>query len=82
MSNTPTLREQREAHDRRARIIDQLHAQATATADYQRARRGQVKAQIAKGVWRRRGMASLLAAGCLFWGLAIVFVGYLIARGP
>jgi hypothetical protein len=81
VSNIPTLREQREAHDRRARIIDQLHAEATAVADYQRARRGKVKAQIAEGVWRRWGIASLLSAGCLFWGLAIVVVGYLIARG-
>jgi hypothetical protein len=81
VSNTPTLREQREAHDRRARIIDQLHAQATATVVYQTARRGSANAQIAEGVWRRRGIATLLAAGCLSWGLAIVVVGYLVARG-
>jgi type VI protein secretion system component VasF len=81
VSNTPTLRGQREAHDRRARLINQLHAQATGTADNQSARRGEAKAQIAGGVWRRAAVASLLAAGCLFWGLAIVAVGYLIARG-
>jgi hypothetical protein len=57
VSNTPTLREQRETHDRRARIIDQLHAQATATADYRTARRGKANAPIAEGVWRRRGIA-------------------------
>jgi hypothetical protein len=81
VSNTPTLRQQREAHVRRARIIDQLRAQALATGRFQAARHGTVHTQIVKAVWRRKTFGFLLAMGCVAWGVAIVAGAYLIARG-
>ena len=70
MSNTPTLREQREAHDRRARIIDQLHAQATATADHLLAQHRAIEAKIRAIVLRRRARFFLLI-GVTFLVLAL-----------
>jgi hypothetical protein len=81
VSNTPTLRRQREAHVRRARIIDQLRAQALATGRFQAARHGTVHTQIVKAVWRRKTFGFLLAMGCVAWGVAIVAGAYLIAMG-
>jgi hypothetical protein len=70
VSNTPTLREQREAHVRRARIIDQLRAQALATGRFQADRHGTVHTKIVRAVWRRKAFGFLLATGCLAWGVA------------
>jgi hypothetical protein len=69
VSNTPTLREQREAHERRARVIDRLHAQATAKADQVLAQHSVIEAKIrAILLWRR---ARLLLIGLAFITFAL-----------
>jgi hypothetical protein len=73
VSNTPTLREQREAHDRRARIIDQLHAQATATADHLLAQHRAIEAKIRAIVLRRRARFLLIGVTFLVFALACLF---------
>jgi hypothetical protein len=73
VSNTPTLREQREAHDRRARIIDQLHAQATATADHLLAQHRAIEAKIRAIVLRRRARFLLVSSALIAFALACVF---------
>jgi acyl transferase domain-containing protein len=69
VNNTPTLQEQREAHDRRARIIDQLQEQAVATANDLEARRRAINTAIAKTVRRQRIRAFLFVAAVVAWGL-------------
>ena len=81
MSDKPALREQRDAHDRRARTIALLHQQANAAAAYKIARRGKIKGLPDKSAWREEATALLLAGGCFAWGLTIIGVGYLIVRG-
>ena len=68
MTNTPTLQERREAHKRRARIIDQLHAQATATSNHVLARDKVVEAHLRSIVlWRRAKFMLIGIAFIVFW---------------
>ena len=64
MSDTPTKREHRSefdrilaAHERRARLITQLHKQAIATANDLSARQKAIKAGIVKDPRRREAEA-------------------------
>jgi hypothetical protein len=70
VSNTPTLRERREAHNRRARIIDQLHAQATATSNHVLARHKVVEAHVRGTMLWRRAKFMLIGIAFMVFGLA------------
>jgi hypothetical protein len=70
VGNTPTLREQREAHDRRARIIDRLHTQTTTTSNHVVAQHRAIEAKIRAIVLRRRARFFLLI-GVTFLVLAL-----------
>jgi len=68
------------AHERRARLIAQLHAQAMATASELSAQREAIKAGIAKNAWRRKAEAWLFSAGAFLFGLGcIAAVGCILA---
>ena len=78
MSDTPTQRGlppelDRTAHERRARLIAQLHRQAIATANDMSARQNAIK-EITKDARRRKAEAWLIAAGAF-----IVAVGCILA---
>jgi hypothetical protein len=77
----PEQRDLQTAHERRAQIIDQLQKQATKAADSHHVQLIEIEAQIAKALRRQNARAWLFAVGVIFWGLAILFVSYLIARG-
>jgi hypothetical protein len=76
MGDTPTQRELRSefdrilaAHERRARLITQLHRQAIATANDLSPRQKTIEAGIAKDPRRRKTEAWLIAAGAIFVAL-------------
>jgi hypothetical protein len=70
-----------EAHQRRARIIADLHQQAIATAHEQSEQLKDIGPQIAEALRRYKTKRCLFVTGIIFWALAILFVSYLIARG-
>jgi ferric-dicitrate binding protein FerR (iron transport regulator) len=79
MSDTPTQRELRSefdrilaAHERRARLITQLHKQAIATANDLSPRQKTIEAGIAKDARRRKTEAWLYAAGAIFVALGCI----------
>jgi type VI protein secretion system component VasF len=79
MSETPTQRELRfdfdrilAAHERRARLITQLHRQAIATANDLSPRQKTIEAGIAKGARRQKVEAWLIAAGAIFVALGCI----------
>jgi hypothetical protein len=71
VSNTPTLREQREAYLRRARVINRLHAEATATSDHGFAQHRAIEAKFALS--RRRAWFLLISSAFMAFALACVF---------
>jgi hypothetical protein len=81
VSDTPTQRKLFTAHERRAQVIAQLHEHAVMSAQEVEARRKVVAAEIAAGIHRRKVTAWLIVAGAAFWGLAILVLGYMIAKG-
>ena len=79
MRDTPTHRGlppelDRTSHERRARLIAQLHRQAIATANDMSARQKAIEADIAKDARRRKTEAWLIAAGAV-----IVTLGWILA---
>jgi hypothetical protein len=68
--NTPTLRERREARERRARIIGQLHAQANATSNHVLAQHKVIEAHLRGIVLWRRAKFILIGIGFMVFGLA------------
>jgi type VI protein secretion system component VasF len=83
MSDTPTQRELRSefdrilaAHERRARLITQLHRQAIATANDLSPRQKTIEAGIARDARRRKTeawlIAWLIAAGAIFVALGCI----------
>jgi hypothetical protein len=74
MNDTPTQRELLTAYERRAKIIAQLHAQATANANDWSAR---LRASAAKSTRRQMPTVWQFGAGIVLWTLA---VGYLITH--
>jgi hypothetical protein len=73
VSNTPTLREQREAYLRRARVINRLHAEATATSDRGFAQHRAIEAKIRAIVLRRRARFLLVSSALIAFALACAF---------
>jgi hypothetical protein len=68
------------AHERRARLIAQLHEQAMATANDLSAQRKVVRADIAKDAQRRRAETWLFSTGAFLLALGcIVAVGCILA---
>ena len=77
MSDTPTHRglppeRDRIAHERRARLIAQMHRQAIATAKDMSARQKAIEAGIAKDARRRKTEARLIAAGAVIVALGCI----------
>jgi hypothetical protein len=87
MSHSPTQREAPlklnrilAAHERRARLIAQLHEQAIATANDLSAQHKAVRADIAKDAWRRKAEAWFFSAGAFLLALGcIVAVSCILA---
>jgi hypothetical protein len=87
MSDTPIQREPPPkidrlpaAHERRARLIAQLHEQAIATANDLAARREAIRAGVAKDALHRKAEAWLFSAGAFLLALGcIVAVGCMLA---
>ena len=77
MNETPTQRKLLTAHERRAQIIAQLHAEAIATANDLSARQRAIK--FARNTRRQRATAWQFGAGIVLWILA---AGYFIAHWP
>jgi hypothetical protein len=77
----PTQRELFTAHERRAQTIAQLQEHAGIRARDLAAQRKMVPLEIAVGVQRRKVMAWLIVAAAVFWGSAILLLGYVIAKG-
>ena len=82
MSDTPIRREappkldrDLAAHERRARLIAQLHEQAIATATDLSAQQKAIKADIAKDAWRRKVEAWLFSAGAFLLALGCIVAG-------
>jgi hypothetical protein len=73
VGNTPTIREQREAHDRRAQIIDELHAQANATCNYVLAQQRVIGTRLRGAVPRRRSRFMLIGVAFIALALACAF---------
>jgi hypothetical protein len=74
----PTQRELATAHERRARIIAQLHEQAIVTANDLPGRHKAIGAEIAKAARRRKAEAWLFVVGTVLLVLGCVFAGGLI----
>jgi hypothetical protein len=89
MSDTPIRREPPSkvdcavaAHERRARLIAQLHEQATATANDLLVQHKAIRADIAKDAQRRKAEAWLFSAGAFLLALGcIVAVSCILAVG-
>jgi hypothetical protein len=86
MSHSPTQREAPKlnrvlaAHERRARLIAQLHEQAIATANDLSAQRKVTRASVAKNAQRRKVEAWLFSANAFLLALGcIVAVGCILA---
>jgi hypothetical protein len=79
MSEAPTQRDNLTVHERRAKIIAQLHADATATANGLAARRRVTKKNVAQNARSQKATAWQFGAGIVLWVLA---VGYLIVHLP
>jgi acyl transferase domain-containing protein len=87
MSDTPIQREPPPkidrlpaAHERRARLIAQLHEQAIATANDLAARREAIRAGVAKDALHRKAEAWLFSSGAFLLALGcIVAVGCMLA---
>jgi hypothetical protein len=73
VSNTPTLREQREAHDRRARIIDGMQAQATARSNQVLTQHRMIEAKFGSLVLWRRTRFMLIGVVFIVLVLACLF---------
>jgi acyl transferase domain-containing protein len=68
------------AHERRARLIAQLHEQAIATANDLSAQQKAIRAGIARNAQRRKAEAWLFSAGAFLLALGcIVAVGCMLA---
>ena len=81
MSDTPIRREappkldrDPAAHERRARLIAQLHEQAIATATDLLAQQKAIRAETAKDARRRKTAAWLIAAGAFIVALGCILV--------
>jgi hypothetical protein len=88
MSDTPIRREPPPqlgrvlaAHERRARLIAQLHEQAIATANDLSARQKAIRADIAKDARRRKVEAWVFSAGAFLLALACIVAGGCILAG-
>ena len=88
MSDTPIWREPPPkldrvlaAHERRARLIAQLHAQAIATANDLSAQRKAIRADIAKDAGRRRAEAWVFSAGAFLLALGGIVTGGCVLAG-
>ena len=79
MNGTPTHRDRLTAHKRRAKIIAQLHADATATANDWSARQRAIMDGVTRNTWRQVPVAWQFGAGIALWILA---AGYFIAHLP
>jgi hypothetical protein len=79
MNETPTQREPLTAHERRAKIIAQLHADAAAIANDWSARQRAIKESVARNSRRQRAVAWQFGAGIVLWILA---AGYFVAHLP
>ena len=84
MSDTPTQRgpparpdRVLAAHERRARLIAQLHRQAIATANDLLTQRKAIEAGHAKDAQRRKTEAWLIAAGAIIVALGCILVLWL-----
>jgi hypothetical protein len=71
----PTQRELPTAHERRARLIAQLHQQAIATANDLPGRHRVIGAKIAKAVRWRKAEAWLFVVGTVLFVLGCIFAG-------
>jgi hypothetical protein len=74
-SSMPTQHELATAHERRARIIAQLHEQAIATANDLPGRHKAIGAEIAKGARRRKAEAWMFVVGTVLLALGCIFAG-------
>ena len=87
MSDTPIRREpppkldrDLAAHERRARLIAQLHEQAIATANDLSAQHKAIRADIAKDARRRKAEAWLFSAGAFLLALGCIVAGAASSR--
>jgi hypothetical protein len=81
VDRTPTQHQLLAAHERRARIIAQLQAQAGATADGGSAQTRDLHTRKSPQPSYRRTVAWLIVAGTFVWGLGCILVlSYLMIK--